>query len=171
MAARSRRYFESACRWHTLAANWEERGLRSVAVFGQLWTSQCLRIYTIFSTSEINNTRRHPFVSRSFGRSRRTPLATFTLQRLIHLYQLSRQLPEFRAFRLVMAGKDQQYVRGCVSVWSHKRFTRNHQGVSHAKWLKANHTSAPIRPGAATQPVDVECCASRAEISKRAKDL
>ena len=37
---------------------------------------------------ELNNTGRHPFVSRSFGRSWRIPLATFTLQRLIHLYQL-----------------------------------------------------------------------------------
>jgi hypothetical protein len=32
-----------------------------VAVFGQLRTSQRLRVYTIFSASEINNTRRHPF--------------------------------------------------------------------------------------------------------------
>jgi len=40
-----------------------------VAVFGQLRTSQRLRVYTIFSASEINNTRRHPFGSRSFGRS------------------------------------------------------------------------------------------------------
>jgi hypothetical protein len=71
-----------------------------------------------------------------------------------------------------MAGKDQQCVLGCVSVWSHERFTRNYQGVSHAKWLKANHASAPIRPGAVTQPVDVERRASRAnEISTRAKNL
>ena len=40
---------------------------------------------------------------------------------------------QFRAFRLVMAGKDQQYVRGCVSVWSHERFTRNHWPVRKPK--------------------------------------
>jgi hypothetical protein len=86
MAARSRRYFESACRWHTLATNWEKRD------FGRspFWAvpDESVRIYTIFSTSEIDNTRRHPFVSRSFGRGWLIPLATFTLQRLIHLYQL-----------------------------------------------------------------------------------
>ena len=42
-----------------------------VAVFGQLRTaSQRLRVYTIFSALEINNTRRHPFGSRSFGREK-----------------------------------------------------------------------------------------------------
>ena len=42
------------------------------------------------------------------------------------------------------------------------------------KWLKANHARAPIRTGAVTrtfEPVDVERHASRAEISKRAKNL
>ena len=74
-----------------------------------------------------------------------------------------------------MAGKDQQCVRGALASavivfhWSHERFTRNYQGVSHAKWLKANHASAPIRPGAVTQPVDVECYASRANESQNAQ--
>jgi hypothetical protein len=65
-------------------------------------------------------------------------------------------------------------VRFIVFHWSHERFTRNYQGVSREKWLKANHARAPIRTGAFTrtlEPVDVERHASRAKISKRAKNL
>jgi hypothetical protein len=46
--------------------------------------------------------------------------------------------------------------------------------VSREKWLKANHGRAPIRTGAVTvtlELVDVERHASRAEISKLAKNL
>jgi hypothetical protein len=49
--------------------------------------------------------------------------------------------------------------------WSHERFTRNYQGVSHAKWLKANYACTPIQTGTVTstpQPVDVERRAYRA---------
>jgi hypothetical protein len=65
-------------------------------------------------------------------------------------------------------------MRFIVFRWSHERSTRDYQGVSHEKWLKANHARAPIRTSAVTQtlePVDVERHASRAEISKRAKNL
>jgi hypothetical protein len=80
-----------------------------------------------------------------------------------------------------MAGKNNSSCAGALAsaVYHlplvHERFTRNYQGVSHAKWLKANYACAPIRTGNVTrtpQPVDVERRAYRAnEISKRAKNL
>jgi hypothetical protein len=67
------------------------------------------------------------------------------------------------------------WLRFIIFHWSHERFTRNYQGVSHAKWLKANYACAPIRTGTVTRtpkPVDVERRAYRAnETSKRAKNL
>ena len=57
-----------------------------------------------------------------------------------------------------------------------EHFTRNYQGVSHAKWPKDNHECAPTQTGSIIccplEAVDIECRPPRAEgLSKRAKKL
>jgi hypothetical protein len=57
-----------------------------------------------------------------------------------------------------------------------EHFTRNHQGVSPAKWPKDIHEYAPTQTGRVIcyplEAVDIECRSPRAaELSKRAKKL
>jgi hypothetical protein len=57
-----------------------------------------------------------------------------------------------------------------------EHFTRNYQGVSHAKWPKDNHECAPAQTGSVIcctlEAVDIECRPLRVkELSKRAKKL
>jgi len=61
-------------------------------------------------------------------------------------------------------------------VYRTEHFTRNYQGVNHAKWPKANHQCASTQTGSVIcctlEAVDIEYRPPRADgLSKRAKKL